>query len=61
MFFNANRLTQQIPLYMGSSVVKSQLKISFYLKHLAKKGDILLMDEPEQYLHPTNQRKMARL
>ncbi|MEN8214859.1 MAG: AAA family ATPase [Pseudomonadota bacterium] len=35
--------------------------MSLYLNHIAKKGDILLIDEPEQNLHPANQRKMARL
>jgi hypothetical protein len=50
-----------IPIYLASSSVKSLLELNFYLKCLAKKGDILLIDEPEQYLHPANQRKMARL
>jgi predicted ATPase len=51
----------KIPLYMGSSAIKSLLDISLYINHIAKKGDILLIDEPEQNLHPANQRKMARL
>jgi hypothetical protein len=59
--FRKGRKVQRIPLYLASSTVKSQLDIAFYLKHVAKKGDILLMDEPEQNLHPSNQRKMARL
>ena len=33
----------------------------FYLKHSAKKGDILIIDEPESYLSPSNQILMARL
>ena len=53
--------TDLIPLYLGSATVASQVELNFYLKCLAKKGDILLIDEPEQYLHPANQRKMARL
>jgi len=51
----------QIPVSEGSSQVASQVEFNFYLKCLAKKDDILLIDEPEQYLHPANQRKMARL
>jgi ABC-type branched-subunit amino acid transport system ATPase component len=51
----------QIPLNNGSATVASQVEINFYLKCLAQQGDILLIDEPEQYLHPANQRKMARL
>ncbi|HID46340.1 MAG TPA: hypothetical protein EYP34_11365 [Chromatiaceae bacterium] len=52
---------EKIPVYLGSSTVTSQVELNFYIKCLAKSGDILLIDEPEQYLHPANQRKMARL
>ena len=31
-----------------------------YLRHLAKKGDAIIIDEPELNLHPDNQRKVAR-
>jgi predicted ATPase len=51
----------KIPLHLASAMVASQVEMDFYLKCLAKKGDILLIDEPEQNLHPANQRKMARL
>lgn len=59
--FKQGRKTHSIPLYLGSSTVKSLLDFNFYVKCLAKKGDLLLMDEPELNLHPKNQRKMARL
>ena len=54
---------QQIKLTVdeSSSAVRSLLDIGFYLKHLAKPGDILMVDEPELNLHPENQRKVARL
>ncbi|MCY4225507.1 MAG: AAA family ATPase [Bacteroidetes bacterium] len=50
-------------LTMGESsgVVRSMLDVSFYLRHIAKPGDLLMIDEPELYLHPENQRKFARL
>jgi len=60
-FEKGDEKNKEIPLYMGSSAIKSLLDMSLYLKHIAKKGDILLIDEPEQNLHPANQRKMARL
>jgi len=60
-FAKGDEKNQEIPLYMGSSAIKSLLDISLYINHIAKKGDILLIDEPEQNLHPANQRKMARL
>jgi len=33
----------------------------FYLEHLAKEGETLIIDEPELNLHPDNQRKIARI
>ncbi len=45
----------------SSSAVRSLLDIGFYLKHLAKPGDLLIVDEPELNLHPENQRRVARL
>ena len=59
--FKQARKNQIIPLYLSSSTVKSLLNLNFYIKHIAKKGDILFIDEPELNLHPANQRKMARL
>ena len=50
-------------LRMGesSSSIRSLLDVGLYLKHLAKKGDMLIVDEPELNLHPANQRRIARL
>ena len=45
----------------SSSAVRSLLDIGFYLEHIAKKGDLLIIDEPELNLHPENQRCIARL
>ena len=45
----------------SSSSVRSLLYVGFYLKHIAQKGDLLMIDEPELNLHPENQRKIARL
>lgn len=45
----------------SSSAVRSLLDVGFYLKHIAKKGDLLMIDEPELNLHPENQRRVARL
>lgn len=41
--------------------VRPLLKLGFYLRHAAKKGDLLMMDEPESNLHPENQCQIARL
>lgn len=45
----------------SSSAVRSLLDIGFYLRHEAKHGDLLMVDEPELNLHPENQRRVARL
>lgn len=45
----------------SSSAVRSLLDIGFYLKHMARPGDLLMVDEPELNLHPENQRRVARL
>jgi AAA15 family ATPase/GTPase len=54
---------KQVKLTMdeSSSAVRSLLDIGFYLRHLAKTGDLLIVDEPELNLHPENQRRIARL
>lgn len=44
----------------SSSSVRSLLDIGFYLRHIARPGDMLMVDEPELNLHPKNQRLMAR-
>ncbi|MCV6638628.1 AAA family ATPase [Candidatus Albibeggiatoa sp. nov. NOAA] len=59
--FRKGRRKEKIPLYMASSTVKSMLELYFYITSIAKKGDILMIDEPELNLHPANQRKLARL
>ncbi len=51
----------KMPLHLTSSSAKSLIGLSFYVKHIAKKNDILIIDEPELNLHPDNQRKLARL
>ena len=45
----------------SSSSVRSLLDIGFYLRHVAKEGDLLIIDEPELNLHPENQRRIIRL
>ncbi len=56
-----NQPDLKLSLAESSSTVRSLVDIGFYLRHLAEKGDLLMIDEPELNLHPENQRKMARL
>lgn len=59
--FNAEQNNTRIPFHAASSTVKSLISLNFYLKHKAKPGDLLIIDEPELNLHPANQRKLAKL
>ena len=62
-FTPANKLNRKIQLTMdeSSSSVRALLDIGFFIKHVAENGDLLMIDEPELNLHPSNQRKIARL
>lgn len=46
---------------VASSSARSLLMLYFYILHVAQKGDILMIDEPELNLHPKNQILLARL
>lgn len=59
--FTPRRSDRKISLHLGSSVIKSLFGLWFFLEHLAAKGDVLMIDEPELNLHPENQRRLARL
>ena len=50
-----------IPLHLASSSARGLSDLYFYLKHKAQQGQILIIDEPESHLSPTNQMLMARL
>jgi len=41
--------------------IRSLLQLSRYLKHQARVGDLVIIEEPELNLHPKNQRRIARL
>lgn len=59
--FVPKRTRIKLPMVESSSSVRSLLNIGFYLRHVVKPGDLLMIDEPELNLHPENQRRMARL
>lgn len=59
--FIPNKSSQKLPLHFSSSTVKTLFGLVFYLEHLAKEGDCIMIDEPELNLHPDNQRQVARI
>ncbi len=50
-----------INLEATSSTVKSLILLKIFIFHTAKEGDMLIIDEPELNLHPSNQIKLAQL
>ena len=61
IYFQPSRKQLKLTMDESSSAVRSLLDIGFYLHNIAKRGDLLMVDEPELNLHPENQRRIARL
>lgn len=61
LYVPSGKKSVKLTLVESSSAVRSLLDIGFYLRHVARRGDLLIVDEPELNLHPENQRKVARL
>ncbi len=61
IYFKPARRQLKLTMDESSSAVRSLLDIGFYLHHVAKPGDLLMVDEPELNLHPENQGRIARL
>lgn len=57
---NANRL-RHLPIHMASSIVKTMSSLVIYLKHIARKGNLLIIDEPEMNFHPDVQISLMRI
>lgn len=55
---NSNKALE---IHVSSSLVKSLSGLILYFRHAAKKGDTIIIDEPEVNLHPNNQRIVARV
>ena len=50
-----------IPLHLASSSVRGLADFYFFLKHVANKNHLLIVDEPESHLDTSNQILLARL
>ena len=57
----AGSSVESLALPESSSTVRSLAELYFYLKHCASPGQLLMFDEPELNLHPSNQRLLAQL
>ena len=61
LYYTPKGTQDKLTMVESSSTVRSLVDIGFYLRHVAQKGDLLMVDEPELNLHPANQRRIARL
>ena len=59
--FNPNGSGDKLSITESSSSVRSLCELYFYAMYIARRGDVLILDEPEMNLHPESQRKLARL
>lgn len=50
-----------IPLYLSSTSARELTDLFFFLMYIAEKGMMVIIDEPESHLSPSNQIEMARL
>ena len=50
-----------IPLHIASSSVRGLSDLYFFLRHVAEKNQLLIIDEPESHLDTANQIQLARL
>lgn len=52
---------KRLPFHISSSIVKTMACLIFYLRHIAKDNDVLIIDEPEMNFHPDVQVALARI
>lgn len=50
-----------IPLHLASSSARGLSDLYFYLRHVAQKNQLVIIDEPESHLDTANQIQLARL
>ncbi len=51
----------RLPFHLSSSIIKTMASLIIYLRHIARKGDTLIIDEPEMNFHPDVQILLARV
>ena len=52
---------RSLPIHLTASIIKTLSSLVVYLKHIAQKNDLIIIDEPEINLHPDNQIILTRI
>lgn len=60
-FTSSKAKSKKLPIHLTASIVKTLSSLVFYLKYIAQKGDLIIIDEPELNLHPDNQIILTRI
>lgn len=60
-FTSLKAKSKKLPIHLTASIVKTLSSLVFYLKYIAQKGDLIIIDEPELNLHPDNQIVLTRI
>jgi predicted ATPase len=60
-FVSIKNKGKKLPIHMTASIVKTLSSLIFYLKYVAEKRDLIIIDEPEMNLHPDSQIILTRV